>query len=112
MISRKFNPLILLEKKASILLLGPRGTGKTALIRACFMNLPHKAQIDLLHGREYQRYLNEPHLLSDEIKQILSKSPENLLVAIDEVQRVPALLDEVHPFARPQCNNSGRCNRN
>ena len=96
MISRHFNPLKLLEKKASILLLGPRGTGKTALIRACFSDLSHKVQIDLLHGRDYQRYLNAPHVLSEELKRILATSPELLLVAIDEVQRVPALLDEVH----------------
>ncbi len=105
MITRNFNPLILLSKSSSILLLGPRGTGKTALIRACFKDLTHKTQIDLLHGREFQRYLNAPHQLSDELRQLLSKSTERLLVAIDEVQRVPALLDEVHSLIE---ENKGR----
>lgn len=96
MISRSFKPLELINKKASILLLGPRGTGKTALIEATFKHLPSHVRIDLLQGRDYQRYLNNPQKLSEELRLRLEDGRQTLVVAIDEVQKIPALLDEVH----------------
>lgn len=96
MISRAFNPLELLNKKASVLLLGPRGTGKTALITATFQHIPQHVHIDLLQGRDYQRYLNAPYKLGEELRLRLQTGNGQLVVAIDEVQKIPALLDEVH----------------
>jgi predicted AAA+ superfamily ATPase len=80
----------------SVLLLGPRGTGKTALIRTIFAEVPDRVQIDLLQGLEYQRYLTTPHKLGQELRALLQASPGKIFVSIDEIQRVPALLNEVH----------------
>jgi uncharacterized protein len=68
---------------------GPRQTGKTTLLRATY---PDAIWIDLLRSDEYRRYLEQPHLLREE----LAAAPSGRQVVIDEVQKVPALLDEVH----------------
>ncbi len=75
--------------KDSILLLGPRGTGKSTWIR---QNFPKTLLYDLLNTTEALRLSKVPSLLFDE----LSHLQEGSWVIIDEVQKVPALLDEVH----------------
>ncbi len=67
---------------------GPRQTGKTTLLRAAY---PDAFWIDLLKADEYRRYLQNPERLREELE---TRSPPQ--VVIDEVQKVPALLDEVH----------------
>jgi predicted AAA+ superfamily ATPase len=96
MLKRAFNPLIILNKMTSVLLLGPRGTGKTALIGTIFADVPNRMQIDLLQGLDYQRYLTTPHKLGQELRTRLQSVAGKLFVSIDEIQRVPALLNEVH----------------
>jgi predicted AAA+ superfamily ATPase len=96
MISRYFNPLKLLNKGRSVLLLGPRGTGKSALMKSALSEFPQKIVIDLLRGNQYQRYLQSPHLFGDEVRLAVGAQGGLLIVAVDEVQKVPALLDEVH----------------
>ena len=79
----------LLAKK-SFFLFGPRSTGKSTLIRR---QLSEKATlIDLLDSRLYLRLLNSPH----ELESIISAAPYHDLVVIDEIQRIPELLNEVH----------------
>ncbi|MBI1860928.1 MAG: ATP-binding protein [Deltaproteobacteria bacterium] len=78
------------------MLFGARGTGKTALIHQTFSALKNTVVIDLLRGRAYQRYVSDPSLFGDEMREAVKRKREPLVVAIDEVQRVPALLDEVH----------------
>lgn len=68
---------------------GPRQTGKTTLLRATY---PGAFWIDLLKADEYRRYLERPELLREE----LTPAPPPSQIVIDEVQKVPALLDEVH----------------
>lgn len=68
---------------------GPRQTGKTTLLRAAY---PDAVWIDLLRADEYRRYLEAPERLREEL---LSASKPRQVV-IDEIQKVPALLDEVH----------------
>ncbi len=75
--------------KKSIMLLGPRGTGKSTWIRQHF---PDVATYDLLNTSEALRLSKTPSLLYQE----LSQSKAHSWVVIDEVQKVPALLDEVH----------------
>ena len=68
---------------------GPRQTGKTTLLRGTY---PEALWIDLLKADEYRRYVERPELL----RQELASGPRPSQVVIDEVQKVPALLDEVH----------------
>lgn len=74
--------------RQSFFLLGPRGTGKTAWVRARY---PDALAFDLLDGRTYARLLADPALLEE-----LVPASHRDWVVIDEIQRVPALLDEVH----------------
>ena len=73
----------------SFFLWGPRQTGKTSLLRATY---PEATWIDLLRTDDYVRYRTRPALLREE----LLAAPRGRLVVIDEVQKAPALLDEVH----------------
>jgi predicted AAA+ superfamily ATPase len=68
---------------------GPRQTGKTTLLQQAY---PGATWVDLLKADEYRRYLERPELLREE----LGSRPHTGQVVIDEVQKVPALLDEVH----------------
>jgi predicted AAA+ superfamily ATPase len=77
-----------LQENNSIFLFGPRGTGKTSWIRA---HLPDSIYLDLLDFSLYNSLSAQPNRL------------ENLIppgytdwVIIDEVQRIPELLNEVH----------------
>ena len=84
----------------SFFLFGPRQTGKTSLVTNAFS----PAQVmsyDLLKTDEYMRLLSRPSLLREEVN---GRSVTVTHVLIDEVQRIPALLDEVHGLlegARP-----------
>lgn len=70
---------------------GPRQAGKSTLLRACY---PDGRWIDLLKSDEFRRYLTNPELLRQEIEAGGFRGDRQ--VVIDEVQKVPALLDEVH----------------
>lgn len=75
--------------RETFFLWGPRQTGKTTLLRAVY---PDALRIDLLKADEFRRYLERPERLREE----LAAQPRAPQVVIDEVQKVPALLDEVH----------------
>lgn len=79
----------LIKKNASVLLLGPRQTGKTSLLGRFSFNI----EIQLLSARQRLRYEKNPDLLSDEVSAYGKKHNQNPLVLIDEIQKVPALLD-------------------
>ena len=68
---------------------GPRQTGKSTLLHALY---PDAIWIDLLKAEEYRRYLAHPEFLRQELLSRASPA----FVVIDEVQKLPALLDEVH----------------
>jgi uncharacterized protein len=79
----------LLSKK-SIFLFGPRATGKSTLIQ---QGLSESAMIiDLLNSRLYLRLLDSPH----DLESIIDSKNKGQLIVIDEIQRVPELLNEVH----------------
>lgn len=67
---------------------GPRGTGKTTYLKQKF---PQARYYDLLESNTVSRLALHPHLLREEI---LAQKPHRVI--IDEVQKVPGLLDEVH----------------
>lgn len=82
----------------SFLLLGARGTGKTWLLRHLFRD-EAALWINLLEHRDFLKYRARPGLLREEIVAILRGgriSGDSVWVIIDEVQRVPELLNEVH----------------
>lgn len=68
---------------------GPRQTGKSTLLHATY---PDAIWIDLLKAEEFRRYLDRPELL----RQELPDDDRSYFVVIDEIQKIPALLDEVH----------------
>lgn len=73
----------------SFFLWGPRQTGKTTLLRATY---PEAVWIDLLKTDELIRYLQRPALLREEVEADATRR----VVVLDEIQKVPGLLDEVH----------------
>ncbi len=77
-----------LDDSSSIFLLGPRGTGKTSWLRS---HLPDAIYIDLLDYLTYSTIGLKPHHLSRYIPQHYKG-----WIIIDEVQRAPELLNEVH----------------
>ncbi|MCD6055504.1 MAG: putative ATPase [Gammaproteobacteria bacterium] len=78
----------LLTKKSHFLF-GPRATGKSSLIRH---ELSHEALIiDLLHSEQYLRLLDNP----SQLEAMIAVNPKPYIV-IDEIQRIPVLLNEVH----------------
>jgi len=73
----------------SFLLLGPRGTGKTTWLR---QQLPRAQWYNLLLDRELLRLMREPGAFRREIEAL----PRGAWVVVDEVQKLPSLLNEVH----------------
>lgn len=78
---------------ATFFLWGPRQVGKTTLLRASYPDAPW---VDLLKSDEYRRYSTNPERLRQELLATVDEPPGTTQVVIDEVQKVPALLDEVH----------------
>lgn len=79
----------LLERpKRSFFLFGPRGTGKTAWLHA---TLPTAQFFDLLDSGDYQRLAAAPQRLGELIPDDFDD-----WIVLDEIQRIPELLNEVH----------------
>ena len=73
----------------SVFLFGARQTGKSTFLLDTFRDVP---SFDLLDYELRSRFSKNPGLLGE----ILQDSPDGSLVIIDEIQKVPELLDEVH----------------
>jgi predicted AAA+ superfamily ATPase len=82
-------PRILTAPKGSFFLFGPRGTGKSTWLRATF---PHAHTVDLLDEALYQSFLADAGRFAAELRAL----PPGAVVVVDEVQRLPSLLNEVH----------------
>ncbi len=82
-----FPRLLKLESSANWFLFGPRGTGKSYWLQREYADAFF---VDLLESDTYNRLLADPSRLRDLIPRRAG------LVVLDEVQRVPALLHEVH----------------
>jgi len=76
----------------SFFLFGPRLTGKSTLLHETF-STKDTLFLDLLDPPIFQKYLSEPETLERELQASRGKYKH---VVIDEVQRVPALLDVTH----------------
>lgn len=73
----------------SFFLFGMRGVGKSTWARTTF---PNAAFLDLLDERLFQDLLADPSLFAQSIGHLGAGD----WVVVDEVQRLPALLNEVH----------------
>ncbi len=87
--SEKYIPRKLSAPKGSYFLLGPRGTGKSTWL---LNHYPNAARIDLLLGEEERRFSAYP----EKIRAVSHELPEGSTLILDEVQRVPRLLPEIH----------------
>lgn len=83
-----------LPQKKNLFLLGPRQTGKSTLIKHEFDHA-ETLYYDLLQTDVYRKLLARPEIFRNEVNAALKvKKPTHIIV--DEVQKVPRLLDEIH----------------
>ena len=82
-------PRLLPVPDRSFFLFGPRGTGKSTWLQQV---LPEALRLDLLDTSLYLELSRDPHRL----EALGGSRGENEWVVLDEIQKVPALLDEVH----------------
>ena len=75
--------------QANFFLFGVRGSGKTFLLKQRF---PHALFIDLLDEDVYQSYLANIKLFRQRVNAFEKDGP----IIVDEIQRMPHLLNEVH----------------
>ncbi|MFH1189350.1 MAG: ATP-binding protein [Candidatus Omnitrophota bacterium] len=81
-----------LERNKSVLLLGARQTGKTTLIG----QFKHDMFVSFVEPDVRQRYEKSPHLLKGEVEaMVAAEKGRRPLVVLDEVQKVPVILDVV-----------------
>ena len=84
MYRRIINP----PENKSFFLFGPRGTGKSSWVQKIF---PNALYLDLLESELFNDLLAKPGRLAEKIPSSFRD-----WVILDEVQKIPELLDEVH----------------
>lgn len=89
-----YSRLIKAPKTKSFFLFGPRGTGKTTWVKTAF---PEGLYLDLLEAELFNDLLANPQRLEN----LIPKDFKNWII-IDEVQRIPELLNEVHRLIEKQ----------
>ena len=100
-------PRLLRPPDQSFFLFGPRGAGKSTWVG---YEIPGAHRIDLLDEARYQSYLSRVGLFADELRAL----PRGAPVVVDEIQRLPHLLNEVHRFIEERrlrfvlCGSSAR----
>ncbi|GHT07321.1 ATPase [Bacteroidia bacterium] len=77
------------SENESLFLWGARQTGKSTLLKACF---PGALWFDLLLTGDYERLVKNP----GHIREVVSAMPSASVVVVDEIQRIPELLNEIH----------------
>jgi predicted AAA+ superfamily ATPase len=82
---------LLKAPRQSFFLFGMRGVGKSTWARRAF---PAAPRFDLLDEALYQGYLADPGLFGGQLGTV----PAGHWVVVDEIQRLPSLLNEVHRF--------------
>jgi predicted AAA+ superfamily ATPase len=82
-------PRLLRRPDRSFFLFGPRGTGKSTWL---LQVLPDAFRLDLLDASLFLELSRDPHRL----EALIGKRTAGAWVVLDEIQKVPALLDEVH----------------
>lgn len=89
MTSFPYRPRHLPAPRSSFFLFGPRGTGKTTWVRRQY---PDAHRVDLLDEALYQSYLADAGRFAGELRAVAAGG----WVFVDEIQRLPGLLNEVH----------------
>lgn len=84
---------VTLPKARSFFLFGPRLTGKSTLLKTNYLTENEVLYIDLLDTTDLMRYLRDSAAFYREIKAAQTKSS---IIIVDEVQKIPVLLDEIH----------------
>ena len=75
--------------RQSFFLFGPRGTGKSTWLKQTY---PEAIVVDLLKEDLFRRYHSHP----EGLRALASGAPARATIVIDEIQKCPELLDEVH----------------
>jgi predicted AAA+ superfamily ATPase len=89
MVARADYPRLLTPPPGSFFLFGVRGVGKSTWAQAA---LPNAVRFDLLDETLYHELLTDPSLFPAQ----LEGAKRGSWVILDEVQRIPSLLNEVH----------------
>lgn len=82
-------PRLLNKSEKSFFLFGPRGTGKSTWLLNVY---PTATRIDLLRSSVFLKYQRDHEVLRNEVLAL----PKGSWILIDEIQKLPTLLDEVH----------------
>ncbi|MFA7341373.1 MAG: DUF4143 domain-containing protein [Candidatus Obscuribacterales bacterium] len=90
MLTRKL--ILPTQPKESFFLWGPRQSGKSMLLKSRY---PEAKWFDLLQTDQYLELRDKPSLLREQLLYE-SQRAKSKFVVIDEIQKVPMLLDEVH----------------
>lgn len=80
-----------LERK-SLFLFGPRQTGKTTYLKSQFNNV---YKVNLLRPKDFIKYKSKINLFGEEIQYQIKNNNVQIII-VDEIQKIPELLDEVH----------------
>ena len=80
---------VLNSVERSFFLFGPRGTGKSTWLKARFPDSPY---IDLLHAGSYLELSRHP----ERLEALINGQDIRFPIIVDEIQRIPELLNEVH----------------
>lgn len=81
-----------IPKHQSIFLWGARQTGKSLYLKTHF---PKSAYFDFLQTKTLLRYTKAPHVFTEDVLA-LSENELHLPIVVDEVQKIPILLNEIH----------------
>src|SRR3990167_3628530 len=76
--------------QGSFFLFGPRATGKSTWLKQVLVNSYH---FDLLRNDEYFALQSSPAAFRE---RVLAQNPRDTWIIVDEIQRMPALLNDVH----------------
>lgn len=82
-------PRLLQRPNRSFFLFGPRGVGKSTMLRNV---LPDALRLDLLDASLYLELSRDPHRL----EAIIGRRPMGAWIVLDEIQKAPSILDEAH----------------
>jgi predicted AAA+ superfamily ATPase len=82
-------PILEGAEGGSLFLWGARQTGKSTLLKTLF---PNALWLDLLQSDVFERFQRSPV----QFRELVLATASGTVVVVDEIQKVPALLDEIH----------------